>query len=80
MLTRNVIPDDWLRFTSSDDVLGILVNIAERHWVSIVKVNGLVFYVDPIYWPRLLTHREFQDSILSQPAAYFVVTNDSALS
>ena len=79
MLTRNVVPDDWLRFTSVDDVLGILVNIAERHWVSIVKVEGEAFYVNPFYWPRLLTHSEFHDLITTQPAAYFVVTNDSVL-
>ena len=80
MLMRNVVPNDWSRFTSFDDVVGILVNIEEGHWVSIVKVNGFVFYVDPIYWPRLLMYCEFQEFILSQPAAYFVITNDSALS
>ena len=79
MLTRNVVSNDWLRFTSSDDVLGILVNIAERHWVSIVNVEGEAFYVDPFYWPRLLTYRESEDLITNQPAAYFVVTNDSVL-
>ena len=77
---RNVVPNDWSRFTLFNDVVGILVNIEERHWVSIVKVNGFVFYVDPIYWPRLLMYCEFEKLIFSQPAAYFVVTNDSALS
>ena len=79
MLTRNVISNDWLRFTQYDDVLGILVNIAERHWVCIKKVLGKVFYIDPCHWPRLLTRQEFQDVITVQPAAYFVVTNDSVL-
>ena len=79
MLARSVVPDDWSSFTSLEDVVGILVNIAEQHWVSIVKVNDCVFYADPIYWPRLLTEIKFRWVISSQPAAYCVVTNDSVL-
>ena len=79
MLTRHVQMEDWINFTQNEDVMGILVNIEERHWVCIKKVHGKVFYIDPCHWPRLLTRREFDDVITVQPAAFFVVKNESDL-
>ena len=55
-----------------DDYHGLLVNLHNRHWVSIVKHNGTLFYVDSLHQPVSIGFHDFSQIICVHPMGFLV--------
>ena len=62
---------------SLDTILGALVNQKNKHWVSICKEAGHVFYCDSRYAPHLLDADDWSNMLQRHPDIYFVIAHDS---
>jgi hypothetical protein len=62
-----------------DDVLGVLVNLNDVHWVAVCKVGLDVFHVDSCYSPVLISQADWVSISSRFPDSYLVVGHDSEL-
>ena len=55
-----------------DDYHGLLVNLRNMHWASIVKHRDTLFYVDSRYQPVSIGCHDFSNIIRMHPMAFLV--------
>ena len=67
----------WDALMSSDTILGALVNKENKHWVSICKHKGHVFYCDSRYLPHIIDADDWSNLLHMHPDTYFVIAHDS---
>jgi hypothetical protein len=56
----------------SDDILGVIVNKDQGHWVGVKVVENLIWLLDSIRLPQLLSHSEYLDYLLRFDRAFFI--------
>ena len=68
-------PDMYEGLLLDDGLIGILVNIANVHWVCLCKHAGKVFYVDSCYAPTVVDASEFGRILTQHPMSFHVSRN-----
>jgi hypothetical protein len=74
---RPAKPCHYDEVVESADVCGILINIANAHWVCICKEKGALFYVDSLYAPTIIDRSHFEEIITKYPMSFPVVKDGS---
>ena len=69
-------PCDYDQVVESTNVCGILINIANAHWVCVCKEKGALFYVDSLHAPTIIGRSDFEQIITKYPMSFPVVTNE----
>ena len=72
-LDRPILPDTAMPLEIFlDDVAGILVNVAQRHWVAVRVCLDDLWMLDSLTEPERLTLDQLRDFLRRHPSAFFV--------